>query len=80
MTRRHWNAASERYSGGDSLAYALEDGWKINQLACIENHLYHGIEVAVYHLDLQRGDEGAQIRVVANPYVNRVVAQITQTA
>lgn len=81
MTRRHWNASSERYTGGDSLATALEDGWVINQLASVENHLYHGTNVLVYHLDLKRGDEGAEMRVLANPYVSRVVGYlVAQTA
>ena len=80
MTRRHWNASSERYTGGDSLATALEDGWIINDLTTVEDHLYHGTHVRVYHLNLKRGDHSTEMRVVANPYVSRMVAAIAQSA
>lgn len=76
MTRRHWNALSERYAGGDSLATALEDGWIINQLLRVEDYLYRGINVRVYHLGLQRGDDCTEMRVLSNPYVSRILATV----
>lgn len=80
MTRRHWSASSERYTGGDSLATALEDGWVINHLASVEDHLYHGINVRVYTLGLKRGNDCAEMRVLANPYVSRILTDFTQPA
>ena len=80
MARRHWNASSERYTGGDSLATALEDGWVINHLATVEDHLYHGTQVRVYHLGLKRGNDCTEMRVLANPYVTRVIDAIAQLA
>jgi hypothetical protein len=74
--KRHWDSASEGYTGGDSLATTLQNGWiprKIfNETNCCPTHR----SVTVYHFELTRGDEMAVMLVVRNPWVERLIDTI----
>jgi hypothetical protein len=74
--RRHWSAASESFTGGDSLLTALERGWQMSGMVfCQEYWLSGARRVCVYHVQLHRGEETVRMGIVANPYVIRLIHQ-----
>lgn len=72
---RHWHAESERYTGGDALNTALEEGWHINDIVSYKEIRHTGARgTVIYYFDLTRGkDEAVTMPVVGNPYVERLV-------
>jgi hypothetical protein len=71
--KRHWDAASERYAGGDSLANLLQAGWTPLQVVIEVNGRPTHRWVTVYHFELKRGDKTVVMPVIANPWVKRLV-------
>ncbi|HEX2906871.1 MAG TPA: hypothetical protein VHO69_08430 [Phototrophicaceae bacterium] len=74
---RHWHPESEKYTGGDALFTALENGWEISKDVRFEEYWHAGVRsVLVYHFELTRGDETMVMPVIRNPYVNRIVREM----
>jgi len=72
---RHWHAESERYTGGDALNTALDEGWTINDVVNFQEIHHMGARgTVIYHFELTRGkDEAVTMPVVGNPYVDCLV-------
>jgi hypothetical protein len=71
---RHWHAESERYTGGDALNTALDEGWIIKEIVGLQEVNHIGARgTVVYHFELSRKDETVTMPVVGNPYVDRLV-------
>lgn len=72
---RHWHADSERYTGGDALNTALEEGWIVNDIVGFQEIHHMGARgTAIYHFELTRGEgEAVTMPVIGNPYVERLV-------
>ena len=75
ITNRHYCPKSERYTGADSLLTALERGWEI--IECVVDSSNHCVtqSVTVYLFTLKRDFEVKGMRVVGNPYIERLVRQ-----
>ena len=71
--KRHCDVASECYTGGDSLANQLQDGWIPRQVLIEVDKRPTHRWVTVYHFELKRGDETVVMSVIANPWVKRLV-------
>lgn len=71
---RHWHAESERFTGGDALFTALDDGWDIDDTVHYEEHWNSGSQVVVvYYFQLKRGGERMTMPVITNPFVRRML-------
>ncbi|MBI1281751.1 MAG: hypothetical protein GC179_26735 [Anaerolineaceae bacterium] len=72
---RHWHVDSERYTGGDALNTALDEGWAINDVVGFQEIHHMGARgTVIYHFELtRREDEAVTMPVVGNPYVDRLV-------
>lgn len=71
---RHWHAESERYTGGDALNTALDEGWMISDIVGFQEVSHMGARgTVVYHFELTRKDQTVTMPVVGNPYVDRLV-------
>jgi hypothetical protein len=74
---RHWHPESEKYTGGDALFTAMEDGWQIGETVRFEEYWHAGVRaVLVYYFELNRGDETMIMPVLRNPFVNRMVRSL----
>jgi hypothetical protein len=74
---RHWSPVSEKYTGGDALLTALDDGWSVEGVIFRQEFWLAGVRrVCIYHIDLVRGDENAKMMVMQNPYVTRLMHEI----
>lgn len=77
---RHWHPGSEKYTGGDALFTALENGWQLNREVKFEEYWHAGVRsVLVYHFELSRDGETMVMPVIRNPYVNRIVREMPAT-
>lgn len=73
----HWSPESEVYSGGDSLVYALHNGWTIEGDVICTDHWHGGIRrVRVYDFALTNGDIRRTMTVIQNPFVDRLLARL----
>jgi hypothetical protein len=72
---RYWHQDSERYTGGDSLATALLNGWIIYEALYQEYSLSGGRHVIVHQLKLSYNNEISEMLVIDNPFVNRLIFQ-----
>ncbi|MBZ0304579.1 MAG: hypothetical protein K8I82_00795 [Anaerolineae bacterium] len=71
---RHWNANSEKYTGGDALLTFLIDGWNLQGAIFYEEFWHAGVRmVTVYYFQLEREGEKLLMPVFNNPYVDRLV-------
>jgi hypothetical protein len=71
---RHWNPVSEKYTGGDALLTAMDEGWNVDGVIFRQEFWLAGVRrVCVFHIDLRRDDETAKMLVMQNPYVTRLV-------
>lgn len=71
---RHWHAASERYTGGDALFTALDEGWTFDDSVTYEEHWIAGAQcVVVFLFELKRGAETMTMPVITNPFVQRLL-------
>ncbi len=71
---RHWHADSERYTGGDALNTALDEGWIINDVVGFQEVHHMGARgTVIFHFELKRNNEAVTMPVVGNPYVDRLV-------
>jgi len=71
---RHWHGASERYTGGDALNTAMDEGWIINDVVNVQEVEHIGARgTVIYHFELVRRDETVIMPVIGNPYVDRLV-------
>lgn len=74
---RHWNDRSEHFAGGDSLLTAIEQGWKVADIAYYEDIWYAGSrQVRLYHLALHRDGEVIEMPVLSNPYIDRLLPRV----
>ncbi|MFN8371631.1 MAG: hypothetical protein U0694_01960 [Anaerolineae bacterium] len=70
---RHWSPKSEKYSGGDSLLTALNNGWEVGDIVYVEDHWHTGMRyVPLYHFEMSRNGEKHTMIVIDNPYVSRI--------
>ncbi|MBI5667563.1 MAG: hypothetical protein HZC41_06105 [Chloroflexi bacterium] len=77
---RHWHPESEKYTGGDALFTALENGWQLHQEVEFEEYWLAGVRsVLVYRFKLTRNGETMVMPVIRNPYVNRIVREMPAT-
>jgi hypothetical protein len=77
---RHWCPESETYAGGDQLATLLFMGWHIREIICQEKLPYlEKCAGRFYHIVLTRAEETLLLPVLANPYVERIVAGYRHT-
>lgn len=73
-THRHWCPQSEKFAPCDALQSALEDGWKIHGVVFRQEHWQSGgRRVLVYHFKLQRAGQLANMVVIENPFVMRLI-------
>jgi hypothetical protein len=73
---RHWHPESEKYTGGDALFTAFDNGWDMDDEVQYENFWHAGTRgVTVYHFTLRRGDERMSMPVITNPYVRRLLKE-----
>lgn len=73
---RHWHSDSERYTGGDALYTAVENGWSLGEVVGFEEYSRMGVNaVAVYYFELTRGDERQMMPVLNNPFVRRLIKE-----
>ncbi|MBN8638290.1 MAG: hypothetical protein J0M07_23465 [Anaerolineae bacterium] len=71
---RHWDSRSERYTGGDALVTALDDGWLIRGVVFRQEHWLAGVRrVTVYHVELVRDGQRRKMMVLQNPYVTKLL-------
>lgn len=71
---RHWDEVSERYTGGDALFTAMDDGWTIRGVIFRQEHWLAGVRrVTVYHVELERDGESRRMVIVQNPYVTKML-------
>ena len=71
---RHWSPFSEKYTGGDALVTALDDGWKLQGVVFRQEFWLAGVRrVCLYHVELVRNGETTRMVVVQNPYVTRLL-------
>jgi hypothetical protein len=74
---RHWSPVSEKYTGGDALLTAIDEGWTVDGVIFRQEFWLAGVRrVCIYHIDLRRGDEFAKMVVMQNPYVTRFVHEL----
>jgi hypothetical protein len=74
---RHWHPQSEKYTGGDALLTAIDEGWMVEGVIFRQEFWLAGVRrVCVFHIDLRRGDETAKMLVMQNPYVTRMVHEL----
>lgn len=74
VTYRHWSPFSEKYTGGDALVTALDDGWKVRGVVFRQEFWLAGVRrVCLYHVELERNSETNRMIVVQNPYVTRLL-------
>jgi hypothetical protein len=73
---RHWHAASEKLTGGDSLLTALQLGWRIDTVTLQEYYLGRDRSSTIFYFRLLRKDESVVMPVIASPFVFRVFAQL----
>jgi hypothetical protein len=74
---RHWHAESEKYTGGDALFTALDNGWDIDETVTFEEHWSAGAQcVVVFYFQLKRGGEAMIMPVITNPFVQRMLNEM----
>lgn len=74
---RHWHPGSEKYTGGDALLTAIDEGWSVEGVIFRQEFWLAGVRrVCVFHIDLRRGDQAAKMLVMQNPYVTRLVHEL----
>ncbi len=74
---RHWHADSERYTGGDALYTAIQDGWQVSPEVGFEERWRVGARgTPIYYFQLTRNGETVTMPVIGNPYVRRVIRAI----
>jgi hypothetical protein len=72
---RHWHVHSEKFAGGDALATLLLTGWLMRDAVFVDTYWLSGSRtVHVYQFELMRDDESVSMPVIANPYVERLIA------
>jgi hypothetical protein len=77
-TFRCWHPGSQHYAGGDHLATALLLKWTIDDEVREERHLVGGRRsVSVYYFTLSRGGITLVMPVIENPYVTRLIHQLS---
>ncbi len=74
---RHWHSESERYTGGDALYTAIENGWTMGEVVGYEDYERAGMEgvIAVYYFELVRGSERLTMPVLNNPFIRRLIKE-----
>jgi hypothetical protein len=73
-TDRHWHAASELYTGADSLLTAQRNGWRLLDLAYEKIvKLSGGRATRLYYFQLIRNSERIIMPVLENPFVHRML-------
>ena len=76
-TPRHWSPQSQRFAGGDALLTLLSSGWSIQEDVYYEEFWHGGSRCAlIYHFTLTRGQQRAVMRVVDNPFIDRLLAEL----
>src|SRR5690242_5292044 len=74
---RHWSPISEKYTGGDALMTALDEGWTVDGVIFRQEFWLAGVRrVCIFHIDLVRDEETAKMLVMQNPYVTRMVHEL----
>jgi hypothetical protein len=71
---RHWDAESETYAGGDSLATALYLGWALGDTVLLKEHWHSGKRcVRVYYFELTHDETSLIMPVVCNPFIEKLI-------
>jgi hypothetical protein len=71
---RHWNDVSERFTGGDALVTALDDGWTIRGVVFRQEFWLAGVRrITVYHIELERSGSQRKMLVLQNPFVTKML-------
>ena len=74
---RHWHQGSEKYTGGDALLTAIDNGWVVDGVIFRQEFWLAGVRrVCVFHVDLRRDGESAKMLVMQNPYVTRLMHEL----
>lgn len=74
--RSHWHAQSEPFTGGDSLLVLLQRGWRFS--VDFVHREYFRIKdrwITVYHFYLKRRQQRRVMRVIHNPFIDRLIAE-----
>ncbi len=71
---RHWNIDSERYTGGDALVTALDEGWQVKGVIFRQECWLAGVRrISLFHVELQRSGETRKMVVIQNPFVTKML-------
>ena len=75
-TTRHWHASSEPFASGEQLQSMLREGWEMDKVVFrTEHHLKNSNRIIIFYvIALFRADEKMNMPVLANPYIDSLVA------
>ncbi len=74
--RRHWSPSSQTYAPVDVLLEYLVADWNLNPVVGLEKFWYGGgRHVAVYYVELTKGNQTVVMPVHANPVVRRLIVE-----
>jgi hypothetical protein len=77
---RHWCPYSEPFTGGDALQSALDQNWVIIGSIRVEDFALRGSrKVSVYYVRLQNEEHFRVMRIIHNPYVERLFEKLGST-
>jgi hypothetical protein len=75
-SHRHWCPQSEKFTTGDALRSALDEGWKIHGVVFEQEHWHNNRRVLLNHLKLQQDGQRVTMVVVQNPYIVRLLNEL----
>lgn len=71
---RHWDDISERYTGGDALVTALDEGWAIRGVIFRQEFWLAGVRrITVFHVEIEREGERRKMQILQNPFVTKML-------
>ncbi len=72
----HWSGDSQPYAPGDVLMHHIESGWTIGNVVTVETVHFGGTrQVRVIHVSLTAQGQVLAMPAVANPTVERLLAE-----
>ena len=75
-SHRHWCPQSEKFTTGDALRSALDEGWKIHGVVFEQEHWHNNRRVLLNHLKLQQDGQCVTMVVVQNPFIVRLLNEL----
>jgi len=75
---RHWCSDSEYFTGADSLLTLVNRGWDIVSHEIDMSHHRKARQITIVVFELQKRGDSLILRVVNNPFVERLLAEEDQ--